>query len=243
MKVVGKGFWLVSVSIVTFLLVNTNCMARVLTFDEINEEFFSSPAIEEVVGSSTDTFNLENNSSAGTWDVYRNEERLFSFVYNQDNISYEAPSQEESLNSLAGIWIVGMIQTIFNLSGVDAEGLSEDNLTSANYEDSGLSIVIENYSSVGSENGSSWDIDVDYVTNFRMSLDTDVISNYFSNISEEVNEDSNVTDNNNNNNNNQDQIENPDTGAFGLKGILIVLLISSVFLIIYANKKSKLKRI
>ena len=154
--------------------------AKILTIDEINNEFKTS-FIDEInklgsnLSSSVDTTNK-------TLDVYSDSEKMASFKYTDEYIEYDNRSavvSKETANDDIGtvLYLSGIIQSILNLSGYEDKTISdEDSIDfTTTYDTYGIQMETEHYEYSGEEDGGTWSMSGDYIKYFKMSFDTDKI--------------------------------------------------------------------
>lgn len=161
--------------LVSFILISfKNVYAKMLTIEEVNTEFNNSSVVE-YLNQSGNNITSKIDSSTKLFNIYNNEEQIFSFKYTDSFISYEVLAKsriaicdnESILN--ASYWTEGVIEAIIKASGFNNKDISLNADYTNTFDEYGLLYDKKDCS----EEASSFN---SYVNSFRMSFDTDKIT-------------------------------------------------------------------
>ncbi len=169
-----KVICLFLVCIIFFSSIN-DVFAKMLTIDEVSSEFNK---LGIGYSSSVDSVNKK-------LDIYLGSEKVMTFNYTDEYIEYidrdTVLSKETAVNQFGIVFcLVGVVNSILNLSGYEDVGIAEDGedsskLTDFQYDTYGIEMETEHYEYGGTDDSGTWSMSGEYIRYFKMSFDTDKI--------------------------------------------------------------------
>lgn len=165
---------------ITFFSTISNVYASMLTIENVSNQFDKSTIIQGLAQWEL-TFTSKVNTIDKTLDIYGDDEKVFSFTYGDDYIEYNNRSavvtQENCTDDfVTGLWLFGIMESVFVLSGYENKTLSEEAFNTDIYDTYGIQFETESYNFSGTgESGGSWSMSGEYFKYFKISLDTEKI--------------------------------------------------------------------
>ncbi len=177
----GKCLLSSTMAFLVFFASIGNVFASTLNINSVASKFSNTTIIDSLNQSN---ITLKVNAIDSTLDVYVGEEKNKSFSYTTDYIEYNnrgaVVTQENCTEDIfTMIWIMGIVESIFSLSGYENMPISEEDFPedfTNNYDTYGLQIETEHYEfEESNEDGSSSFMRGEFIKYFKISLDTDKI--------------------------------------------------------------------
>lgn len=168
-------FYLFLISIILFGNVN-NVYASKIDIHNVATEFEKTIVVEGLTSLGT-TINANINETNKNFDIYTENEKAFSFTYNDEYIEYDnrntIVTKENCLEDFfTPIWIESVIQSIFNASGHINKTIYRKGNYTDTYDTYGIQMETESCNFSGTDDdGSTWD----YIKYFKISFDTNKI--------------------------------------------------------------------
>lgn len=158
-----------------------NVAAKEITIKDVSSEFVKSDMVEILKEPDKDiTASLEEE--AQTLNIYSGQQKIITFKYTDEYIEYDnrqAEITEETApkDVINAFLIVGMMETILKLSGIDTQKLPdiEDENFTDTYDTYGLEFETEPYSFSGTDESGNWSVKGDFIRYFKISLDSEKI--------------------------------------------------------------------
>lgn len=154
----------------------SNVFAEIFDINTVAREFSNSytiKAMSEFLGP------ISANVSDGKINLVSEGEVVASFNYTNEYIEYDNRSAVVTEDNYSAdipqtIFVEGIIETLFNLSGYNDKTIEGDeNIT---YEEYGFYVETEAYKFSGTDDGGSWNVEGEYLKYFKVSLNSELIS-------------------------------------------------------------------
>ena len=200
-----KKFKMLCLSIMLMFAGIVGINAATLTVEDVSTQF--NKIFEDVDGIES-IITSKVNTTDNRLDIYSEEKKVFSMVYGDDYLEYNNRSaeitKENCMEDFANmIWLGGVIQSVFDLSGYSDKTLKEDVDYTNTYDTYGIQLESEKFDfSESDESGNSSSISGDFIRYVKIALDTEKIDALMAKYGTDIEEDLEESEN--------EEIKNPE---------------------------------